>query len=123
MASRSALRLSFLVAVAVTGALRAQAPTTGLIAGQVVDAVTGRPVPHAVVTRAGTRRPQELVECDDKGQFVFGLVEPGAHDLWAEAPGYTAMSDADSRSHLNMTPGQRLGGVTLKISKTVTIGG
>ena len=65
-------------------------PGTGLIAGQVVDPGTGKPVPEAIVTlvmdemmEAGPR-----IMADPQGRFVFVNVPAGRFGIRAEKSGY-----------------------------------
>lgn len=96
LAGTAAMALLFSVAM---GAQDRQLPPTGelapggtsLVAGQVIDPGTGRPVPDAIValwiygaTGAGAR-----VMADAQGRFVFVNAPAGKYRLRAEKPGYS----------------------------------
>ena len=61
------------------------APNGGVyrIAGTVVDALTGQPVPHAQlsINRAQTANTQQIVNADDNGHFTFTSLTPGKYLL------------------------------------------
>jgi hypothetical protein len=139
--------------------LQVAAKGTGLILGQVLDASTGRPVPHAVVTLAAPPPPRvtsdptgritspapapplppgvflppaaqpavsiEPIETEDIGRFVFFDVPRGDYILQASAPGYVAGAIAENGAPrvIHFADGQRLGDATVRLLKTVTIGG
>ena len=65
----------------------AGAAQTGLVAGAVYDAQTGRPVPGATVTVEG--RPEVQAAADENGRFEIRLPQ-GAYTLNVLAPGYLA---------------------------------
>ena len=70
-------------------ALRAQAVVgrAEAVAGKVVDARTGAPLAHALVTLSRVRpaRPEGSVYTDSNGQFHFDAVAPGRYRLLGEA--------------------------------------
>ncbi len=75
-----------------------QSPANGFIAGQVVDATTGRPIPEATVTLLrlsvvvgagrGVVGPSTVVT-DPSGRYFFSGLPAGSYSLRAERPGYT----------------------------------
>lgn len=131
----------------------APSPThgTGLIVGQVVDGVTGRPVGGAIVTLnlgagAGaaptTVRGQPVpagpgaassnttgrVLADGEGRFVFYDLPAGRANLSASAPGYMqgvyGSRQPNGASHpIVLADGERLGEVTIRLWKLATISG
>lgn len=137
------------------GSARPPLPTaakgTGLILGQVVDASSGRAVPHALVTLTAPPRrvpsranaptlPQgmlppgtqpgasieiEPIETDDTGRFVFFDLPRGDYVPGAAAPGYIAgaSTEAGATRIIHLADGQRVGDAAIRLSKTVTIGG
>ena len=69
----------------------------GRIEGEVVDALTGAPVPGATV-----RNGAGFVTADERGHFLLAQMQAGKHLLWAKADGYlqtafqTAVLGADA---------------------------
>jgi len=59
------------------------------IAGTVVDAATGNPIPRAELTLQNTN-DEARTTTDSSGKFVFDQLEPGKYQLFAHAPGYSA---------------------------------
>jgi hypothetical protein len=107
-----------------------QAPATGLIVGQVVDGVTGRPLANAIVSLAGTSsaagRPQILTRSD--GRFVFSHLGPGFYTITAIRHGYTEGSVGRTRPGgpsrpLQLAAGERVGDVTIPVWRTAAISG
>jgi hypothetical protein len=92
------------------GPLTPQTPGTGLILGQIVDAVTGRPIPSASVTLIG-RAPDPAAAgrggvpgvdpnralTNSEGRFVFRALGKGQLSLTANAPGYQPGSYGQGR--------------------------
>lgn len=74
------------------------APRLGSLAGVVLDASTGTPLPMARVQLA--ERPQALLSSDDGG-FVFRDLLPGRYALRARALGYTP-----TQIEVELAPGQ-----------------
>jgi hypothetical protein len=92
------LRLVVFTAALMVGSL-AQAPATGIVAGQVIDESTGRPVGGAVVTLtlvAATGQPaipaaqarRGAAVADTDGRFVFRDVPAGRYTLASTLNGY-----------------------------------
>lgn len=81
-----------------------QAPTpppsgTGLIAGQVVDADTGRGIADAGVVLVAIPAPDQrvvagraAVSTDSQGRFVFGALAAGQYMLATQTPGYVTVT-------------------------------
>jgi len=59
------------------------------IAGVVVDAATGNPIPRAELTLQ-IRSDEVAVTADASGKFLFDHLEPGKYPLFARAPGYSS---------------------------------
>jgi len=92
------------------GPLTPQTPGTSVILGQVVDAITGRPIPSASVTLVG--RPPDpaaagrggapgvdpnRVLTNSEGRFVFRALGKGQLNLTGTAPGYSPGSYGQGR--------------------------
>jgi uncharacterized protein (DUF2141 family) len=101
MRGRARASLSILLAFAATVSAIAQAPPrqppppmngTGILAGQVVDPGTGKPVPEAVVTLwfSGIAEAGPRVMADSQGRFVFVSAPAGKYHLHAQKGGYFA---------------------------------
>jgi hypothetical protein len=58
------------------------------IAGVVVDAATGNPIPRAELTLQ-IKSDEAAVTADGSGKFLFDHLEPGKYQLFARAPGYS----------------------------------
>jgi hypothetical protein len=103
----------------------------GLIAGQVVDPGTGKPVPEAVVSLRigfvlGPETPRVLT--DAQGRFVFVNVPPGQYRLMSEklgyATGYFGQRVLDGATgSIDLADRQILTDVSLPMSKFAAIGG
>jgi len=67
----------------------------------------------------------EAIETDDSGRFVFFDVPRGEYSLKADAPGYVAGAIAENGAPraIHFTDGQRIGDATIRLLRTVTIGG
>ena len=85
-AGRIALLSATLLAVA---PLSGQAQWPGEIRGQVVDLLSGRGVPGALVELSASGR---ATRTDASGEFRIQGVDPGEHAIRASSPGYTARS-------------------------------
>jgi len=108
-------------------------PRFGLMLGRVVDAVSGGPVPGAVV---------QLVRNDGKdqfklgavtgadGQFMFAGLQAGSFVLMARKPGYAPASIGQTRpsehmgaGFIELKPNERRGDVTVRMWKYTAITG
>ncbi|MGH7569242.1 MAG: carboxypeptidase regulatory-like domain-containing protein [Gemmatimonadales bacterium] len=63
--------------------------TTGSISGQLVDALSGAPIPSGTVELLGTRR---TVQSDSAGRFTHSGLVPGTYILQIRAIGYAMLS-------------------------------
>ena len=125
---RSVLALSF---VALGAAAAAQMPPTGalpaggtgLIAGQVVDPYTGKPIPEVLVTlRVGTVTGPESprVLADAQGRFVFINVPAGRYGVSGQKAGYSGCAAARD---FDVSDGQILTNIIARCSKWAVLGG
>lgn len=126
------IALAVLIVATAVGDIRAsgQSPPggtaagTGLIAGRVVDAETGRPVPGAVTMLGciGNNPPaRDRVRVGADGQFAFLDLPPGAHSICVNKSGYAL----GATTRLELAAGQRRGDVVLqlrRVSQTVVSG-
>ena len=76
--------------LALVGAVPVFAQTTqGVVAGSVVDLVTGRPIEHAeVVSHAHASALAIAVRTDGAGQYATSQLSPGLYRVRVNAPGY-----------------------------------
>ncbi len=109
---------------------------TGLIVGQVVDALTGRGVPDVAVTvvQPGYVRPGGFLSnsrpilSDAQGHFVFRGVPAGTYKLTARRAGYVESlygaltPDGDGKT-ITLAEGGRFGDATVRLWKLGAIGG
>jgi len=77
-------------------------PGRGVIAGTVVDGVSGRPIADAVVTLTGPGDVAPRVMASPEGSFVFTNVPGGRYQLTAEKFGYVRGSFG--RTHPSASP-------------------
>ena len=98
---------------------------TGLIAGQVVDATTGKLIPDAAVfvnlrtavaARGAAGQPQATV--DAQGRFVFGSLPAGNYALNATRPGYLGKT-----IQIILADGDRVLDARIRLTKTATLSG
>ncbi|MFO7889513.1 MAG: TonB-dependent receptor [bacterium] len=78
----------------------AQAGQTGKIAGQVIDAATGEPLPGANIYLEGTSMG---AAADMKGEFYILNIPPGTYTVIATMMGYQQMRMADVRVFVDRT--------------------
>jgi hypothetical protein len=112
---------------------QAAGPRTGLILGRVVDAVSGTPVPGAVVQLLRNERDEQLkigAVSGADGQFVFAALPSGGFMLMARKPGYAPASTGQTRpsqhvepAWIELKPAERRGDVTLRMWKHTAITG
>jgi hypothetical protein len=95
---------------------------TGLIAGQVVDATTGKLIPDAAVIaglRTGARGAAGAqATVDAQGRFVFGSLPPGNYAINASRPGYLSKSIV-----VTLADGERVLDTRIRLTKTATVSG
>jgi hypothetical protein len=109
-----------------------QAAATALIAGRVIDAITGSPVDEAIVSlesdanRDDRRWRRVMVEA--QGRFVFPALPPGVYSITVERFGY--VPGAYRRTHprgaagsIDLTQGQRLTDADILMWKLSSISG
>src|SRR5262249_52059407 len=99
---------------------------TGFIAGQVVDAATGRPVAEVSVNAAGRGAPgggrgavTPAVIADAQGRFFFRNLAQGNYTLTANKPGYTMMRP----SIVELADAERTLDVRIRVSRLGAISG
>jgi len=115
-------------------------PAPALVAGHVVDGITGRPVTAATVMirlippnnappAPGVRPPGlSMVLVDDEGRFAFDSLTAGSYQLTAAKRGYAGggfgvlRPDGNGQS-LALAAGQHVSDVTLRLWKYGTIAG
>jgi hypothetical protein len=117
----------------------AQTPTT-FVLGHVIDAVTGRPIPGATVTIAGsgTSPVQGLdaamglttrsVLTDGEGRFLYRNLSRNSYRFTASAPGYVngaygQQSPGGSPQTLAVDGDRPVGDATIRLWRAATIGG
>lgn len=93
-------RLISLFLVAFCAGYSVYAGTTGKIAGKVVDAETGEPLPGANVIIEGT---QQGAATDLNGYFVILNVKPGTYTVHANMIGYTQFKVSNVRVNIDLT--------------------
>jgi hypothetical protein len=93
---------------------------SGLVAGQVVDASTGRPVPDALVAlrTPGSAVPR-FVLTEPGGGFFFDLLAPGSYSILVSKSGYANATPPD----LALVEGERATDVKIRLSKFGVISG
>lgn len=121
---------------AASGAVSGQAPGAA-VSGQVLDALTGTPIAHAIVElRGGTAATGEdrIVETDAQGRYVFPLVTPGTgYHLYGQMSGYlpgwsgvnrpARFQALDEVPKLRLAPGQWIKSADVKLWRLGTIAG
>lgn len=132
------IRTALVLAVLAAPAAWAQAPDTRRsisISGRVVDAVTGRPVPGAIVTPAGSavalssespQPPRALT--NGEGRFVVRDLQKGSVLLTAAKNGYAAASFNQRRpggtgQSIPVSPGSRVADVEIRMWRNSSIAG
>ncbi|HEX5070239.1 MAG TPA: carboxypeptidase-like regulatory domain-containing protein [Vicinamibacterales bacterium] len=111
----------------------AQTPK-GFVLGRVLDAVTNRPIPDALVTLGattggrGVSHPAESVLTTSNGYFFFREVGAGAYPLTVQAPGYLPGGYGQRRPRgvaapLALAEGERPADLTLRLWREATVSG
>jgi hypothetical protein len=103
---------------------------TSLIAGQVVDASSRRPIDAATVSlipRAGSAflaSPlASPVVVDSQGRFFFGSLPAGSYSLQVVKPGYSAAAIANLSRVVEVAAGERVTDVRIRLVKLASLGG
>src|SRR3954447_10607014 len=111
---------------------------TGLLVGQVVDAISARPVPNVIVTLSGLPvvrtgaggRPAEVprVLTGSDGRFVFRDLPAGSLGVSVIKMGYTPSGIGVRRprgpsQQITLSDGQRVGNLTIRMWKQGSISG
>lgn len=116
----SLLALAVAGCLAIAGAGRAVAQTTGALRGAVTDRVTGRPIGGANVTVLGTSVSGET---DAAGRYVIRSLPAGQHTVRATAIGFTRLETS-----VTVAPGQDATGdfamspTTIQLDEVVVTG-
>src|SRR5258705_13660173 len=88
MAVSRLLRVRLLLAATML-ATRSGAERSGTMEGEVLDALTPRPVADAVVIAQGSSMPQEqMAVTDGTGHFAIALLPAGTYTLIVQREGY-----------------------------------
>lgn len=102
---------------------------TGVIVGTVVDGVTGRPVPGALVTLGGRfpQQPAPIIVGSD-GRFVFRDLPAGSFSLPVTKAGYLdssagRTSPTGATRPVELRDGDRIGDVVLRIWRHAVVSG
>jgi hypothetical protein len=129
--------VALIAALAALGAAQRQTPS-GLIVGQVVDAVTGRPIAEAEVRLTGSTglaaAPRIRVVADADGWFYFVALPAGSYSVIAAKPGYadgtygmrrppTAANRAPGLVPFELAEGQRRADATIRLWKNASLSG
>ncbi len=140
MSQKALAALCVGLAVAVVSAQQGQPPPlptgTGLIVGQVVDALTGRGVADVGVTLVqstyvrpgGAMAGSRPILSDGEGHFVFRGLPAGVYKITARRAGYieslfgASTPDGDGKS-ITLADGGRFAAATLRLWKFGAIGG
>ncbi len=110
---------------------RQEPPRNGVVAGQVVDAVTQEPLPKAVVSLRGAQprpaRPRS-VRSNSEGKFLLSDIEPGRYRLNVERIGYASTPYGRRRPGqpgvvLDVSPGQTLDQIVVRMEPAGVITG
>jgi len=113
----------------VPGQAAGQPPVTGtgFIAGQVVDSVSGRPVPSATVMMTGAVTPgrrggagaTNIITADEQGRFFFRNLVAALYTITATKPGY-----ATTRPGLfDVGDAERVVDARVRVSKLAAVSG
>lgn len=105
------------------------APPTGVLAGQVIDAATKKPIAGAMVGLAGsgmgaagrTGPPREMA-ADSQGRFAFVALVPGRYTVISQHPGYASVFGAPSRA-VDLMNGGRVTDVVVRLHPFTSITG
>ncbi len=101
------------------------AGTTGGLAGTILDAVSGRPIPGAAVT-ATSPSQSATVSTDRQGRYGFVSLAPDTYALAVSAPGYAPFSQpgitvvADQTQTYDLKPARELAQIGRTRARTAT---
>src|SRR6188474_1069605 len=112
-----------------------QGPRTGIVVGQVIDGISGEPIPEAIVmlnmpafqaTLPTTPRGRVIADAD--GRFFFTDLPAGEYSLSVTKDGYIAGTYGQRRATargelLPLKEGERRTDVVLRVWKYAVIGG
>jgi protocatechuate 3,4-dioxygenase beta subunit len=98
-----------------------------VVAGQVVDSLTGRPLERAQLTLLGSRAGENvphITETDSAGHFTIRNVDPGRYRLVAFRSGFSAVvMGSATGQELSLSPKQRVDDILLRITPSSVIAG
>ena len=112
-----------------------QGPRTGVVVGQVIDGISGQPIPEAIVRLSMPAfletlptTPRGRVIADAEGRFFFTDLPAGEYALSTSKDGYVAGTYGQRRISargelLPLTEGERRTDVVLRVWKYPVIGG
>jgi hypothetical protein len=124
----AALAAVCLCGTAAPGAQQADTPAaaTGVIAGRVVDASDGHPLPGVSVTMSGGppagRREPPRVLTDSQGRFIFVRLAAGNYRPDAQRVGYSQPAVIWNR-RVPLAVGERVTDVTIRLHRLASISG
>jgi hypothetical protein len=113
------------VIVAIAGEQRAGGPPpagTAFLAGQVLEAGSGKPVPGASVSLIGPRGVWPAVSADAQGRFYFANLPAGTYRPEASMPGYQAAITATNRG-IPLADGERSISARVRLVKLSSLSG
>lgn len=120
--------LAATAALTVSGQQRAGGPPpptsgTAFLAGQVVESVTGKPVPGARVESINNRGFRgEPVFADSQGRFFFANLPAGSYQLVASMSGYQAAVTGTARA-IPLADGERYISARVRLVKLAALSG
>ena len=95
---------------------------TAFLAGQVVETVSGKPVPGADVRLIGPRGFWPSVSVDTQGRFFFANLPAGSYRLEASMPGYQSAITGAARA-ITLTDGDRHTSARVRLVKLTSLSG
>ncbi|HET9269209.1 MAG TPA: carboxypeptidase-like regulatory domain-containing protein [Vicinamibacterales bacterium] len=98
-------------------------PGTAFLAGQVVEAGAGKPIPGARVAIFSNRgvRPEAVV-ADSQGRFFFANLPAGTYSMDAAMPGYQAAVAASGRA-IPLADGERVTSARIRLVRLAVVSG
>jgi hypothetical protein len=94
---------------------------TAIVAGQVIESPSGRPIADATVTLSGMRQPPGPVLTDAQGRFYFAGLPAGTFSLAVTKPGH-ARAAAVMRS-IPVRAGERVTDLKLRLVRLASVAG